>query len=216
MAVVITGTTITAPDGALDAADLTGDLDASLLTGTLPALDGSALTGVGGATTQLVAPTDFSGVTSLTISLPTGYTQHTLKFTNLSLDGISSEVMLARFGQADGTLRSGSVYAYSHIVSGTTSVQNQDYAPYIIVGNRAGGASNSVSTGYNIKIFDADSTVSPAYLEHSMFRSSGSGSPLPSTGAGGVGTIERNANIQLYYNNSPAFSGTYELWGVSP
>ena len=51
MAVVITGSTITAPAGAIDAADLTGDLDASLLTGTLPALDGSALTGVGGSTT---------------------------------------------------------------------------------------------------------------------------------------------------------------------
>ena len=50
MAVVITGSTITAPAGAIDAADLTGDLDASLLTGTLPALDGSALTGVGGST----------------------------------------------------------------------------------------------------------------------------------------------------------------------
>ena len=48
MAIVITGTSITAPDGAIDAGDLTGDIDASLLTGTLPALDGSALTGLSG------------------------------------------------------------------------------------------------------------------------------------------------------------------------
>ena len=59
MAIVITGTSITAPDGAIDAADLTGNIDASLLTGdidaanltgALPAIDGAALTGVGGST----------------------------------------------------------------------------------------------------------------------------------------------------------------------
>ena len=38
------------PNG-VDAADLTGNVDAALLTGTLPAIDGSALTGVGGSTT---------------------------------------------------------------------------------------------------------------------------------------------------------------------
>ena len=42
MAIVITGSTITAPAGAIDAADLTA---------TLPALDGSSLTGVGASTT---------------------------------------------------------------------------------------------------------------------------------------------------------------------
>ena len=60
MAVVITGSTITAPAGAIDAADLTGDLDASLLTGTLPAIDGAALTGVGGATSLVTDWTDLS------------------------------------------------------------------------------------------------------------------------------------------------------------
>ena len=42
-----TGVTAAEFDGALDASNLTGDIDASQLTGALPAIDGSALTGVG-------------------------------------------------------------------------------------------------------------------------------------------------------------------------
>ena len=73
MPVTIDGSTgITAPafDGAVDGADLTGSVSASLLTGTLPALNGSALTSLsagnltgtlpalnGSALTNLPAPT---------------------------------------------------------------------------------------------------------------------------------------------------------------
>ena len=68
MAVVITGSTITAPAGAIDAADLTGDLDASLLTGTLPAIDGSALTGIDAGGTTLVATITTSGAREVSAS----------------------------------------------------------------------------------------------------------------------------------------------------
>lgn len=57
MPVTIDGSTgITAPafDGAVDGADLTGSVSASLLTGTLPALDGSALTNLPAPTTAQV------------------------------------------------------------------------------------------------------------------------------------------------------------------
>lgn len=53
MAITLNGSTgVTAAefDGALDASNLTGDIDASQLTGALPAIDGSALTGVGSST----------------------------------------------------------------------------------------------------------------------------------------------------------------------
>lgn len=49
MAITLNGSTgVTAAefDGALDASNLTGDIDASQLTGALPAIDGSALTGI--------------------------------------------------------------------------------------------------------------------------------------------------------------------------
>ena len=60
MAIVITGTSITAPDGAIDAADLTG---------ALPAIDGAALTGVGGATSLITDWTDLStSVSTFTIN----------------------------------------------------------------------------------------------------------------------------------------------------
>ena len=83
MAVVITGTTITAPDGALDAADLTGtlpaldgsaltDLDASKLTGTLPAIDGSALTGVGGAVDLSAGISSSGTMVTASGSIPVG------------------------------------------------------------------------------------------------------------------------------------------------
>ncbi len=57
MAVVIDGTTgITAPafDGSVDGADLTGPVSASLLTGALPALNGSALTNLPAPTSAQV------------------------------------------------------------------------------------------------------------------------------------------------------------------
>ena len=49
MAITLDGTTgVTAAefDGALDASNLTGNINASQLTGALPAIDGSALTGI--------------------------------------------------------------------------------------------------------------------------------------------------------------------------
>ena len=57
MPVTIDGSTgITAPafDGAVDGADLTGSVSASLLTGTLPALNGSALTNLPAPTSAQV------------------------------------------------------------------------------------------------------------------------------------------------------------------
>ena len=72
MAVVITGEGINTPDGGLDAADLTGDIDASLLTGTLPALDGSGLTGIDAANLTGTLPAiDGSSLTG--IGAPTSY-----------------------------------------------------------------------------------------------------------------------------------------------
>ena len=77
MAVVITGSGIDTPAGGLDAADLTG---------TLPALDGSALTGIGGATLLgTIATTSGSSVTLSGLDL-TGYTH-----LQLIIDGVSSD-----------------------------------------------------------------------------------------------------------------------------
>ena len=52
-----TGVTAAEFDGALDASNLTGDIDASQLTGALPAIDGSALTGI-----DTAPPTAFDAV----------------------------------------------------------------------------------------------------------------------------------------------------------
>ena len=78
MSVVINGSTgVTAPafDGAVDAADLTG---------TLPAIDGSALTGLGMTLLGTIATTSGSSVTLSGLGL-TGY-----KFLQLSMSEVSS------------------------------------------------------------------------------------------------------------------------------
>ena len=78
MSVVINGSTgVTAPafDGSIDAADLTG---------TLPAIDGSALTGLGMTLLGTIATTSGSSVTLSGLDL-TGY-----KFLQLSISAISS------------------------------------------------------------------------------------------------------------------------------
>jgi len=78
MSVVINGSTgVTAPafDGSVDAADLTG---------TLPAIDGSALTGLGMTLLGTIATTSGSSVTLSGLDL-TGY-----KFLQLSISAVSS------------------------------------------------------------------------------------------------------------------------------
>ncbi len=74
MPVTIDGSTgITAPafDGAVDGADLTGTVAASLLTGTLPALDGSAITSLSaGNLTGNVAAARITGALNASGSAP--------------------------------------------------------------------------------------------------------------------------------------------------
>ncbi len=58
-----TGVTAAEFDGAVDASNLTGDIDASQLTGALPAIDGSALTGISTTPTTAQVLTATAGAT---------------------------------------------------------------------------------------------------------------------------------------------------------
>ena len=79
MAIVITGASITAPDGAIDAADLTG---------TLPALNGAALTGVGGATSLITDWTDITvGAATLTINFTDDNDVYFIELEDVEYDG---------------------------------------------------------------------------------------------------------------------------------
>lgn len=104
MTVIITGDGINTPDGGLDAADLAGDLDASLLTGSLPALDGSNLVGLpmGGQ-----VETNLDGSTATTLAgIPSGVRRVQVLLYNLSYTSVTVSTYI-RFGTDSGIQETG-------------------------------------------------------------------------------------------------------------
>ena len=173
MSVVIDGTTgITAAafDGAVDGADLTGAVAASLLTGTRPALDGSAITSLSaGNLTGDVAAARITGALNATGSAPIYACRAWVNFNGTGTVAIRASGNVSSItdnGTGDYTVNFATAmpdanYAYSHSYSAEVNVQHTiGFFDSITAGSlrvrhfNAANSANNADKGYvSIAIF---------------------------------------------------------------
>jgi len=213
MAIVITGTSITAPDGAIDAADLTG---------ALPAIDGAALTGVGGATSLVTDWTDITdGTAALTINFTDSFDVYYIQFEDLKVNGTSSTLILvARFtDSSDTAVSTGSVYKSAQSFKTT---QNNSAVDQLIVIDQVYGQQYSTAS-YRSNLTAAMAVYNP---KSSTAKTRFTGWALNNIVTGTTFTNRRfegfldsaskvNNGIVLYEYFGEAFaSGKYRVYGV--
>jgi hypothetical protein len=105
-----TDRTITLPDSTGSILDSTSTLDATKLSGALPAIDGSALTGVGSTSGTVIAST--SGTSIDFTGLPAGVKKVTFMASSLSTNGVNS--LQLQLGTSGGITTSGYLGSYGY------------------------------------------------------------------------------------------------------
>ena len=216
MAIVITGTSITAPDGAIDASDLTGDLDASLLTGTLPAIDGSALTGVE-AGMKLISHTEISAdVAYFDYTFDTGYSAFLISANNLFRTSGNWAALWARLTDDTDTLITGTGYCFLNGYGTLNPGSQTQINP---------GTSNISETGhdtsasYFIKVMnplDPDVCTSFSFFGGGLSKKSGSTYSAGALCSGGMAVSQENKTIRLYPQSGSlsSTSDSVTVWGI--
>ena len=172
MAITLDGTT------GITAAGFDGTIDASNLTGTLPAIDGSALTGIDSGGITLLGTLDTTSGASVTLGGLdlTGYKQVYYVLDRVSLTAANDDVCLeaADFEHRVGRLPNlSTVFMYAHgsidLLSGVASSQNAGIFDDL-------GASYTTSYFYSggIKTTYSQSSTSITFLARSSAFDAGS------------------------------------------
>ena len=204
MAIKVNGTTVINDSRALT--------NIASVDATTVAAIGAA--GVGGATSLLVGPTNVSSVASLTISLPTGYADHIIKFRGMKRPIATLEFFQAQLGNASGTIQTGSYYASSYVWKGggggTQNATKMRFGEYYSGGSWGDGMDGT------LRIHDAELTTVSTYIGFEAFGLSGPFGDAAVSGCTSTSSRERNATIKFTYESNGAFSGQYEVWGVNP
>ena len=168
----------------------------------------------GGATSVLVGPTNVSSVSSLTVSLPTGYKEHIIKFRSMKRPTNVNEKFEGQFGNASGTIQTGQDYSssftWSSEIKGSQSVSRMAFGEDYAGGTWGGGIDGTFI------IHDAELTSARTYINFTALSFSAPFGDKSCVGSAATVKHERNATIKFMYENGDVFSGQYEVWGVNP
>lgn len=215
----------TAAQGALAATALqsSSSLPAANLTGTLPAIDGSALTGVGGATSVITARTAFTSTAALTLSLPTEYDVICIDLYDVKHTMVSAveRIFNMRLGDASSTTITGSEYLYmqEQPISGFApklEKSNQILANELVAQASSGGFLMGQVFIYNANKSDVITTIDSKIMSMKQDE--------PWCMARNLCVMryaETNANASFYFTlnegdstvNGNAY-GYYKVWGI--
>ena len=214
-----TDRTLTLPDGAgeilTNATGLTSSssLNAANLTGTLPAIDGSSLTGIS-AVWNVVSSGTASAATYLEIAIPSTYETYALKLVNLvpsvdaalfaqvSTDNGSTYLSGASdhsFGNSDGTVASLS-YNQAYLQPSASTFANTSLDGFIYI---SGTQNTSAPVNFMPRIYYPLSSWTTAYGNIEIVRGSR------------ANTTSVVNKIRVGYDSSATFNGSYVLYGIS-
>lgn len=190
-------------------------VDAADLTGTLPALDGSALTGVGGATTLITDWTDIAtGASAVNVNFTENYFKYVLLFNEIKMQGSALGLLLSlRLTDSSGTALSGSdSYQYGSRNSGGL----EDTRVALMGSVHGVDAAGSMSNQVYVEIFTPKSSTERTWYHAKAIRQE-YGNPAGYQNFWGyMENLEVNNGVTLFENGGGTFdSGRYKVYGVN-
>lgn len=214
------GSVITAKiaNSAITDAKITG-MAASKLTGAMPALDGSSLTGVGGKTEVISSShTGASGIAAIEIDLPTDVKYRSLRLVVTSWYGSAGADLYARFrrsGQSSFDTSANYHWIMTASHHGTTNANRRSSngdSKARLVWYGCGNA--LVEAGvFTIDFFEHNSTKKTIAM-HKRWGTDSNNDVTTDTGGFRFNYNEAVDKVQLYHSSGTITYGTYTLYGI--
>ena len=195
MAIKVNGTTVIDDSRALSNI-------ASVDATTVAALENAGVGG--GAFTEINPLTSFSGVSSITLTLPSAYSVHLVYFFDVDHNDPGNEDFQMRLGNSSGSIITSTTYPQGRSgTSGSTKawIQVQDNV------TPSGGMPAAV-----VEIFSAAESCQTFVRTSAMNTTIGFSQFELVTGAT-ENTAQRNANAYFFFDASPSMSGKYLMVG---
>ncbi len=211
-------TTAKIANSAITDAKITG-MAASKLTGAMPALDGSSLTGVGGKTEVIsYSHTGASNVANIEIDLPTDVKYRSLRLVITDWYGSAVADLYARFRRSgQSSIDTSANYHWIMTAShhGTTNANrrssNGDSKARLVWY----GCGNALAEAgvFTIDFFEHNSTKKTIAM-HKRWGSDSNNDVTTDTGGFRFNYNEAVDRIQLYHSSGTITYGTYTLYGI--
>ena len=206
-----TDRSLTLPDAAGEILTDASSLPAANLTGTLPAIDGSSLTGIS-AGWNVVSSGTASAATYFEIAIPSTYETYALKLVNL-VPSVDAKLF------AQVSTDNGSTYLSG--ASDYSLTNSNDTVADLTLEYQQASASTFSNTSLDgfVYISGTQNTSAPVNFMPSLYFAYG-----PWTPAYGNVEVVRGSRanttsvvnkIRVGYNNSATFNGSYVLYGLS-
>ena len=194
-------------------------MSSSKLTGALPALDGSSLTGVGGKTEIIShSHTGASGVSQVEIDLPTDVKYRSLRLVMTDWYGSAAADLYLKFRRSgQSSIDSSANYAWIFTSSHHSTTNSQRRSSNGDNGARliwygCGNASTEAGT-FTIDFFEHNSTKK-TFGMHKRIGVDSNGDITTDTGGFRFNYNEAVDRIRLYHASGTMTYGTYTLYGI--
>ena len=192
---------------------------ASKLTGALPALDGSSLTGVGGKTEVIsYSHTGASNVANIEIDLPTDIKYRSLRLVITDWYGSAGADIYARFRRSgQSSIDTSANYHWIMTAShhGTTNANrrssNGDSGARLVWYGSGNAASEAGAITFDF--FEHNSTKKTVVM-HKRWGVDSNNDVTTDTGGFRFNYNEAVDRIQLYHSTGTMYYGTYTLYGI--
>lgn len=187
-------------------------IPAADLTGALPAMDGSALTGVGGATTLITDWTDItSGASAVNVNFTEDYFKYVFLFQEVKLQGAATGNRIeARLTDSSGTAISGSD-SYQYGTQANTGANESTMILHTSI-HGVGVSGTGICQTY-LEVFNPKSSTERTLFNFQTVRQEFGLSNVLKAGFGFMENLEVNNGI-TFFGHDDFDSGRYKVYGV--